>query len=88
MWTLDDVSGAKGGSVDGSGTYDEDAIVPIVAMANEGYRFGEWTGDGIVEPTLPETTIAVLGDSAVTANFIKVWRLSLTASEGARCGHR
>ena len=36
----------EGGTVTGAGTYDEGATVTVVATANEGYRFVNWTEGG------------------------------------------
>ena len=66
VWNVN-VSGSEGGTAEGSGIYDDEAIVPIAAMASDGYRFGEWIGDGIEDRSLSETTVIASADAAVTA---------------------
>ena len=51
-------------------------------MASEGYRFGEWLGEGIADRSLPGTTVTISADSSATARFVKVWNLGVTAGEG------
>jgi len=44
-----------------------------VAVPDEGYRFGEWTGDvgTIADVNTAITTITMNGDYSITANFVK-----------------
>jgi hypothetical protein len=55
-------------------TYDEGTAVDLVAEAEEGYRFVEWTGDVGTIPDVyaAETTITMNGDYSITANFEEV----------------
>jgi uncharacterized repeat protein (TIGR02543 family) len=57
----------------GEGTfpYDCGTVVDLVAEAEEGYRFVNWTGDiaGIADVEDAITTITTNGDYSVTANF-------------------
>jgi hypothetical protein len=68
------------GSTDGGGvtspgedtfTYDCGTVVPLVAAAEEGYYFGNWSGDveTIANINAPTTTITMNGDYSITANF-------------------
>ena len=81
VWTLD-VIGGDGGTAAGGGTFDTGEVVPIVATPSEGYRFGEWSGEGIADRNLRETTATVVYDSTATASFVKVWPLEVTAGVG------
>ncbi len=66
MYTITVVaSPADGGTVTGSGTYEEGANVTITATANEGYTFIQWQ-DGNTEST---RTIVVTGNATYTATF-------------------
>jgi uncharacterized repeat protein (TIGR02543 family) len=69
------ISSMEGGSVTtpGKGTfaYDEGTVVNLVAEADEGYRFENWTGDvgTITDINAATTTITMQGDYTITANF-------------------
>jgi len=66
----------EGGSVtepgEGVNTYDEGTVVDLVAVADEGYQFVEWTGDvgTIADVEASATTITMNGDYSITANFV------------------
>jgi len=57
---------------------DMDSVVSIQAVANEGYRFRNWTGD-VADPNNPVTTVTMNGNKDVTANF-KRTDITLTLS--------
>jgi hypothetical protein len=69
------VSSSAGGSVtdpgEGEFTYDEGAVVELVAMADSGYYFVEWTGDVSTVADVDDATtdITMNGDYSITANF-------------------
>jgi len=69
------ISSTTGGSVTipGEGTfpYDEGAVVDLVAEAEEGYRFVNWTGDvdTVADVENVTTTIAMDGNYWLSANF-------------------
>jgi ABC-type transport system substrate-binding protein len=69
------ISSTEGGSVttpgEGIFTYDEGTVVNLVAEAEEGYRFVEWTGDvdDIADVEDATTTITMNADYIITANF-------------------
>ena len=72
------ISSTAGGSVttpgEGTFTYDEVTVVNLVAEAEEGYRFVEWTGDvdTIANVNAAATTITMNGDYYIIANFEEV----------------
>jgi outer membrane protein assembly factor BamB len=72
------ISSTAGGAVTapGEGTfpYEEGTGVDLVAEAEEGYRFVNWTGDvdTIADVEDATTTITVNGDYSITANFGEV----------------
>jgi hypothetical protein len=69
------ISSTAGGTVtapgEGTFTYDQGTGVNLVAGAEEGYRFVNWTGDvdAIANVDAASTSIAMNGDYSVTANF-------------------
>jgi hypothetical protein len=82
------ISSTEGGLVtspgEGTFTYDDGRDVDLVAEAEEGYRFLNWTGDvddiaNVVDAT---TTITVEGDCSITANFVAVYYLTTSSTEG------
>jgi len=74
------IASTVGGNVttpgEGKYTYDEGEVVDLVAVADEGYLFDEWTVDEwtgdvgtIADNRNPTTTITMNGDYSITANF-------------------
>jgi hypothetical protein len=67
----------EGGSVttpgEGAFNYTADEVVDLVAVPDEGYLFGEWTGDvgTITDVNAATTTITMNGGYSITANFVK-----------------
>jgi peptide/nickel transport system substrate-binding protein len=71
------ISSSEGGSVTtpgqgaGSFTYGEGEVVDLVAVAEEGYHFDNWTGDvdTVANVSSASTTITVNDNYSITANF-------------------
>jgi len=69
------INATVGGSVtepgEGVFPYEEGTAVDLVATADAGYRFLEWTGDvtKIDDPYAAETSISMEGNYVITANF-------------------
>ena len=82
------IDSTEGGSVttpgEGVFTYDEGTVVDLVAEADEGYRFVEWTGDveEIVDVYAATTTITMNGDYSITANFVAIYDLTIDSTAG------
>ena len=82
------ISSSDGGSVsapgEGTFTYDEGAVVSLVADAEEGYSFVNWTGNvsTIADVEDAETTITMNGDYSITANFNERGCFIATAAYG------
>jgi hypothetical protein len=78
----------EGGSVSapGEGTFTcyEGTDVNLVAEAEEGYHFVNWTGDvgTISNVSAATTTITVDGDYSITANFAKLFDLIISSTVG------
>jgi hypothetical protein len=81
-------SSTAGGSVTEPGEdtfiYDEGTVVDLIAEAEEGYRFIEWTGDeGTIEDVYAAaTTITMNGNYTITANFVAIYDLSTSSTAG------
>jgi len=93
------ISSTEGGSVtapgEGTSIYDEGDVVNLVAEADEGYSFINWTGDvdTIADVDNAATTITVQHDYSVTANFERQgydlsgsWTLYMTPENGVEQG--
>ena len=59
----------EGGSVSGAGTYNYNQSCTLIATANEGYDFVNWTENGNVVSNEAAYTFTVTGDRTLTANF-------------------
>ena len=72
------ISSTAGGSVttpgEGTFTYDKGAMVNLVAEAEEGYRFVNWTGDvdTTADVAAATTTITMDGNYSTTALFEEI----------------
>ena len=60
---------AENGTVTGSGEYEENTEVTLVAAANEGYEFVNWTAGETVVSTENPYKFTVTADVALVANF-------------------
>ena len=73
----------RGGTTTGGGSYPEDQTVSITASPALGYRFTGWTGEGIVDPNLANTSVTMSEDRNLTANFsLNSYDLNLSATNG------
>jgi len=69
------IASTAGGNVttpgEGIFNYDEGTDVDLVAVADEGYQFIDWTGDvsTIADTSAASTTITMNDDYSITANF-------------------
>ncbi|MBR5327258.1 MAG: InlB B-repeat-containing protein [Paludibacteraceae bacterium] len=60
---------AENGTVEGAGTYKQGETVTLVATANEGYEFVNWTAGETVVSTENPYKFTVTADVALVANF-------------------
>jgi len=63
---------------EGAFTYDEGEVVNLVAEAEEGYQFVNWTGDvgTIANVEAATTAITMDGDYSIVANFtVEIWEI-------------
>jgi len=63
------VNPIEGGTVTGGGNYNHGQNCTIVATANEGYSFINWTENGVQISTNPSYSFNVTGDHSFVANF-------------------
>jgi len=69
------ISSTAGGSVSDPGegifTYSAGTVVDLLAVADDGYEFDEWTGNvvTVADHESTDTTITMNGDYAITAEF-------------------
>jgi hypothetical protein len=82
------ISSTEGGSVtepgEGTSNYDEGTVVDLIAEAEEGYRFIEWTGDvGTIDDVYAAATIITMnGNYTITANFVAIYDLTTSSTAG------
>ena len=86
------VSSSGGGTVITPGedtfAYEEGTVVDLVATADDGYYFVEWTGDVdmVAGVTASTTTITMNGDYSITARFAEIpiatYSLTLSSTTG------
>jgi uncharacterized repeat protein (TIGR02543 family) len=80
------INSTENGSVttpgEGMFTFDEGAVVNLVATPDAGYKFVNWTGNfgTIADVNNATTTITMNGDYSITANFMAVALYDLTTS--------
>jgi len=82
------IASTAGGSVttpgEGPFTYDEGTVVSLVATADDGYQFVNWTSDvgDIADTDAAVTNITISGDYSVTAEFVKQYDLTISGTRG------
>ncbi len=64
------VNPEEAGTVTGAGTYIKNMSVTLVATANTGYKFVNWTENGTIVSTEREYSFVVSLDTDLVANFI------------------
>jgi preprotein translocase subunit YajC len=84
-------SSTAGGSVttpgEGAFIYDRGTVIRLVAEAEEGYRFVNWTGNvgTIADVNAAITTITMNNDCSITAHFVKLvkqYNLTVSSTDG------
>lgn len=60
---------AENGTVEGAGTYKDNATATLTATANDGYVFKNWTKNGSVVSTVNPYSFTVTEDVELVANF-------------------
>ncbi len=73
---------AGGTATPTSGFHASGSVVNLMASANSGFTFANWTGDAVGGSTAASTTITMDGPKAVTANFATVTLTPDLAIEG------
>lgn len=65
-------SPAAAGATSGGGTLNSGSNATVIATANVGYTFSNWTEGGVVVSTTASYTFAVTGNRTLVANFVTV----------------
>ncbi len=65
---------------EGTSTYDEGAVVELVAEADDGYRFVSWSGDvgSVADIKAAATSVTMNHNHSITANFEQVPEYDVT----------
>ena len=75
---------AEGGSVTGAGVYEDGQTCSLMATANEGYTFVNWTQDGVEVSTNAAYSFTVTVPAAYVANFeLNSYEITATANPEA-----
>ena len=61
---------SEGGTVSGTGSYNEGENCTMTATSNSGYTFANWTENGAVVSSSATYSFTVTGDRTLVANFI------------------
>ena len=77
------VNPSDGGSVTGSGIYAEGITCTLTATANPGYRFVNWTENGVIQWSTAQYEFIVNRDRVLVANFAEANTYTITALAGA-----
>ena len=73
------LSATTGGSVSESGLFSYGDSPEIIASPMEGYDFSGWSGYGVTDPNSATTTVSMVEDRNLTANFtIQTFTLSVS----------
>jgi uncharacterized protein (DUF427 family) len=77
------VAAGEGGSVSGSGTFNQGSSQTITATPEANHVFVNWTGSGVTDPNSATTTVLIDAAKTVTANFAPIEHvLTVSAGEG------
>jgi uncharacterized repeat protein (TIGR02543 family) len=77
------ITSGTGGATSESGTYDHGSNPIISATPSSGYQFINWSGAGVTDQNSSSTTVSMLQDRNLTANFsINTYALSINAGSG------
>jgi len=81
------VNSAESGTVQGTGTYGDGTICTLIATANEGYTFVNWTENGNQVSLETSYSFTVNGDRTLVANFVSddpnTYNITATANPSA-----
>ena len=82
------IDSTDGGEVttpgEGVFTYDEGTVADLVATPGAGYRFDAWSGDvgTVADVNAASTDITMNGDYSITANFVALYDLTISSTNG------
>lgn len=72
-----------GGTVSGAGIYAPGITITLSATANEGYKFTNWTENGVIQWLTDQYEFVVDRDRTLVANFEALPKFTVTAMAGA-----
>jgi hypothetical protein len=76
------VSPLGAGTAGGGGSYPSNSLCALVASANPGWGFRNWSENGTQVSASANYTFAVLTNRTLTANFVPAFSVTTTASPG------
>jgi len=77
------LTSSTGGSISGAGTFNHGTNPTISATPDIGYIFTNWTGAGVTDLNSNSTTVSMIQDRNLTANFsLNSYTLSINAGTG------
>ena len=74
---------AEGGTVTGEGIYASGISITLTATPNEGFRFKNWTENGVIQCLTDHYEFIVDRDRSLVANFEELPKFTITAMSGA-----
>ena len=77
----------SGGTITGSGEYEEGSTCTLTATPNEGYVFVNWTENNVVVSTEATYSFLVTGDRNLVANFVASKNISITGYGNSTGGY-
>lgn len=79
-------SPSAGGSVAGSGRFEEGSTITLNATANAGYRFQRWTENGSAVSTANPYSFTASRNRTLVAQFVQVQTVNIAASASPAAG--
>jgi len=61
---------SAGGTANGAGTFNSGSSVTLIAAANSGYKFANWTESAAIVSTNASYTFTIGGNRTLVANFV------------------
>ena len=71
---------AGGGTTSGGGTVNSGDSVTVIAVANAGYSFVNWTEGATIVSTTPSYTFVASANRTLVGNFVPVYTINTSAS--------
>jgi Protein of unknown function (DUF3494)./Listeria-Bacteroides repeat domain (List_Bact_rpt). len=72
-----------GGTISGSGTFDSNSFVTVIATANAGYTFTNWKENGTIVSANARYPFTINGNRTLVANFTEQYIVTLQSNPAA-----